>query len=248
MKYSVNDISGFIFINKPVGRTSFSVIYALKRLLPKGVCIGHSGTLDPFACGLLIVGISRSATRLMAQLQELDKKYQVMAQLGVLTDTLDITGTVLESSEVEHITVDSIKKSISLLQPSYLQIPPIYSACKYNGTALYDLARKNKVSSQELQAIAQSKQRQVFLYGCDLIAYQLPYFTLDVHVSHGTYIRTLVNDIANQMKSYAVACTLMRTQIGPWKVENALALNAIVTVDDIVKNLLSVEDMQQMLQ
>lgn len=248
MNYATNVLTGFICINKPVGRTSFSVINTLKRLLPKKSRIGHCGTLDPFASGLLIVGIGRPATRLMQQLQQLDKKYRVTAQLGVLTDTLDNTGVVLQTIECKHVTIDDLYKSITLLRPGYMQIPPVYSACKHNGTRLYDLARNSAMDLDVLHSIVQQKQRLVSIYACDVIAYELPYFTLNVHVSHGTYIRTLVNDIARGVHSCATACMLERTHIGPWNIEHAISIDAITTIDDIASNLVSVEMVQQILQ
>lgn len=220
---------------------SFAVIARLKRILGKKACVGHAGTLDPFANGLLLVGITREATRLMSHLLELDKKYTVTAQLGVLTDTLDSTGVVLENKVVQNITAESLKNSIALLQPQYTQIPPLYSACKHNGERLHALARSKKMSTQELQAIVEAKKRLVTLHACNLISYQDSLFTLETHVSHGTYIRTLVSDIARNMNQYATACRLERTQIGPWSVNDAVCITKLETIEDIASFIIPVE-------
>src|SRR5260221_7900651 len=184
---------GFLLINKPVGITSFSCVKYLKRILQQKIKIGHAGTLDPFATGLLIVALGREATRLISQIMVMEKTYVATGKCGELTDTLDHTGTIVETTDIIP-SEQNIRNAIALFGSSYEQIPPLYSALQHEGERLYSLARHNSMSTEELQKIAESKKRVVQLYDVQLLSYEPPYFTIQACVSHGTYIRTLIND------------------------------------------------------
>src|SRR5260221_13728979 len=200
---------GFLLINKPVGITSFSCVKYLKRILQQKIKIGHAGTLDPFATGLLIVALGREATRLISQIMVMEKTYVATGKCGELTDTLDYTGTVVTTCE--HIPSEQeIRASLASFGSSYTQIPPLYSALKYKGERLYALARNSAIELQELQKIAESKRRTVQLYEVELLSYASSQFTIKARVSHGTYIRCLVHDIAVPAASSAPTYHLTR--------------------------------------
>ncbi len=232
---------GFLLINKPVDMTSFGCIKYLKRVIQQKVKIGHAGTLDPFATGLLIVALGREATRLISKIMVMEKTYIATGKCGELTDTLDYTGTVIDTSS--HIPSEQeIKAAMASFGSSYEQIPPIYSALQHEGQRLYALARKNSMSPEELQAIAEKKRRTVQLYDLQLLSYESPQFTIKACVSHGTYIRTLVNDIAVRMGSCATTYQLTRTAIGLFDMAQATVLTDIKTIEDITRLIIPVEE------
>jgi tRNA pseudouridine55 synthase len=232
---------GFLLINKPADITSFGCIKHLKRVIREKVKIGHAGTLDPFATGLLIVAIGREATRLISRIMVMEKTYIATGKCGELTDTLDYTGTILTRSDYIP-SQEEIKAAMVSFGSSYEQIPPIYSALQHEGERLYAMARKNSMSVQELQAIAEKKRRTVQLYDLQLLSYESPQFTIKARVSHGTYIRTLVNDIAVRAGSCATTYQLARTAIGSFNLDQAADLMAIKTIEDINRLIIPVED------
>lgn len=232
---------GFLLINKPVDMTSFSCIKHLKRVIREKVKIGHAGTLDPFATGLLIVALGREATRLISRIMVMEKTYIATGKCGELTDTLDYTGATVCTSA--HIPSEQeIRNAMASFGSSYEQIPPIYSALQHEGNRLYALARKNSMSLQELQSIAEKKRRTVQLYDLQLLSYESPQFTIKARVSHGTYIRTLVNDIAVKAGSCATTYQLARTAIGPFDLAQATDLTDIKTIEDIARLIIPFEN------
>jgi tRNA pseudouridine55 synthase len=263
---------GFLLINKPVDMTSFSCIKHLKRVIREKVKIGHAGTLDPFATGLLIVALGREATRLISRIMVMEKTYIATGKCGELTDTLDYTGTVIETTE-NIPSEQEIRNAMASFGSSYEQIPPIYSALQYEGERLYSLARKNSMPVEELQKIAESKKRVVQLYDVQLLSYEPPYFTIQARVSHGTYIRTLVNDIAvracpssfdeltsfakgfgahgrmsggeqSRAGSCATTYQLARMAIGPFNLDQATDLEAIKTIEDVNRLIIPLENLR----
>lgn len=239
----MNRYAGFLLVNKPQGISSFACIQYLKKIVGKNVKIGHSGTLDPFATGLLIVGIGREATSNFQQLMMLDKEYVATSKLAELTDTLDFTGNFIRADKDIIACSDRIKNSIAMLGNSYIQVPPVYSALKHQGVPLHKLARLGL--STDVEKIAQEKARRVYLHAIELIDLQLPFFTIRAHVSHGTYIRSLSNDIARGIESCATTYRLSRTAIGPFFISNAFDLYTLVTTDDIHRCLIPVDHFLQ---
>lgn len=237
----MNGVEGFIFLNKPHGVTSFYCVNKIKRLLGGRIKIGHAGTLDSFATGLLIIGVTRAATRQIKKIMELDKWYIAKAKLGQLTDTLDFTGVCLQEEDVSGITSAMLEESLKSFGTSYEQIPPIYSALKYKGRALSTLARRAQLSPEALEKIAIQKRRIVNLYDLTLMDVTLPYFTIRVHTSHGTYIRVLLNDIAQKVGTYATTYELTRIAIGPFTLQESIPLKELRTIDDIVKHSIPIE-------
>lgn len=231
--------SGFLLINKPSGISSYGCISHIKRILKQKIKIGHAGTLDPFASGLLVVAIGREATRCISQIMNSEKTYHATGKCGELTDTLDLTGTVIKTTKIVP-TKQEIIASIESFGSSYEQIPPLYSALKHHGRPLYSLVRNGQMSVDDLQSVAETKKRVVQLYDFQLISYQAPYFTIKARVSHGTYIRTLINDIAVRVGSCATTYELVRTAIGDFTLDQAVTLNDLNLVEDINKYIIPV--------
>ncbi len=229
---------GFLFINKPTGMTSFSCIRHIKKLLPKGTKIGHAGTLDPHASGLLIIAIKREATREISRFSKLDKEYIATGKLGMLTDSLDLEGEVVQEDTVP-VNAQQLEDAIAQLGSHYTQIPPIYSALQFEGRRLYELARKKKMNISSIEKIAEQKARTVKLIALELLDFDFPHFTIKARVSHGTYIRSLVNDIAKLAGSCATTVKLERTRIGDHSTTDALPIDAITsqTLPNTIRNI-----------
>jgi tRNA pseudouridine55 synthase len=237
--------SGFICIDKPAGISSFACIYSLKKLIGKGYRIGHAGTLDPFATGLLIVAIGRSATKELSLFAHAHKDYLATGLLGTATDTLDSTGTITLTSGIP--THNDLSAAIDNFGTTYLQTPPYYSALKYKGQPLYALARTKKLHEEELLAIVEKKQKTITIHALSLTSYAAPYFSIYASVSHGTYIRSLMHDIGKVAGSCATTTALRRSRIGPLTVAQAFTPSEFVSTDFIVENLMSVQEMQELM-
>jgi len=229
---SKNVKHGFLLIHKPAGISSFGCIAHLKKFTGKTVKIGHAGTLDPFASGLLIIGLGREFTRELASVAATDKTYVAMGKLGELTDTLDCTGSVADE-QISSVTEENLRRVIGLFGSSYEQIPPLYSALKYKGKPLYKLARQEALDQQTVDFIVAIKKRMVEIHELDLLSFNFPFFTIRARVSHGTYIRSLVNDIAVAAGSCATTYELERSSIGQFCISQAIEPRDIQGVDDI---------------
>ena len=231
-------ISGFLLINKPIDVTSFYCIRKIKRMLPKRYKVGHAGTLDPFASGLLIVAIGRQATRMLGQFSTSEKEYIATGKLGEMTNTLDTEGYVVEKAA--PISKDQLLQAIEFFGSSYLQTPPIYSALRHKGRKFYELIRKDKKTEEEVVALAQKKARMVTLYSISLESFDYPFFTIKTKVSHGTYIRSLMQDIAKAAGSCATTISLVRTAIGPYSLKQAVNLDQINSLASLEKHILAI--------
>lgn len=220
-------INGILLIDKIKGITSYDVIRDIKKDYPKGTKIGHTGTLDPFATGLLIIMIGRQATKLMDRFHQLKKRYIVDAQFGFETDTQDITGIVVSKSEDGIIsTTDEIERAIEKkFLGKITQIPPKYSAKKIKGKKAYELVRAGK----EFEL----KPKKIEIYEFRILNYDYPNIKFDILCSTGTYIRTLVHDLARILGAYATATDLRRTDIGPFSLKNADG--SIIEVDKVLE-------------
>lgn len=241
-------LAGFLLINKPKDISSFACIRILQKLLGQKKGIGHTGTLDPFATGLLIIALDRTATKHIDKFLKLDKTYIAKGKLGELTDTLDYTGTVIAESNAWHITQDDILDALKQLGKEYLQTPPLFAALKHQGTPLYQLARDKELSHEELTAITKQKQRMVLFHALELLDFDAPYFTLKAQVSHGTYIRSLLNDIAKLKSSHATTYELERTAIGTFCLEQAIELDALKSYEDVINTIIPIDRMLKLLE
>lgn len=198
----INTINGVICINKPQDFTSFDVVAIMRRAAGTRK-IGHGGTLDPMATGVLPIYIGRAAKT--ADLNPVsDKKYRATFRLGVTTDTEDVWGKVLTEDE-KPVTLAEITEAVKAMQGDIMQMPPMYSAVKINGKRLYDLARQGI----EVERAA----RPVTVYSIELSDYdrQNRTGTLDIHCSKGTYIRTIISDIGKKLGTGAIMTSLCRT-------------------------------------
>ena len=206
-------MDGIINIYKPAGMTSHDVVNKVRRIAGTKK-VGHTGTLDPDAEGVLPICINRG-TKVADMLTVSDKRYTATFRLGLTTDTLDIGGTVLEERPVnvtQQQIVDAIESFVGVIE----QIPPMYSAIKVGGKKLCDLARKG--------VEVERKSRTVEIYEINILDVKDECFTIDVKCSKGTYIRTLGSDIGEKLGCGAVMTGLIRTQSSIFKVENAVKL------------------------
>ncbi|HHI87594.1 MAG TPA: tRNA pseudouridine(55) synthase TruB [Candidatus Cloacimonetes bacterium] len=211
-------MQGVIFIDKPTGMTSFDVIRRL-RVVTEIRKIGHAGTLDPFATGLLIICISRQATRCIDEFTQLDKTYTAILKLGEKTDTADIEGKIIEIKDVPDTVEQNIDDVFSLFLGEIDQVPPQFSAIKKDGVRLYKTARKG------IQV--EIEPRKVFIHTLSFLNYQEPYLEFSSTVSKGTYIRSLGEDIAAKLGTVGHLTELRRDAIGPFSVKDALSLEDI---------------------
>ena len=210
--------SGFILIDKPLGITSHGVIACLRRII--GIRkIGHAGTLDPFATGLLIVAIGREATKKIDQFVKLDKEYIAEVFLGAETDTYDQEGKIINSYDGLPIEKEKIEETLKKFLGKQQQIPPMFSAKKVNGKKLYELARKN--------IEIERKPSEIEIFDLELIEYGWPLLKIKVHCSSGTYIRSLAFDFGRELNCGAYLKGLRRSKIGEYNVEQSAAPDKI---------------------
>lgn len=240
----MDTMQGFVLLAKPAGISSTVCVARVKRLVGRTIKVGHSGTLDTFATGLMIIGISRTATRLMDRFLTLDKKYRAVGKLGERTDTFDPTGTIIRVENPPLISQHQLNHALTSFGSCYEQIPPIFSALKYQGKRISTLARKG-YTPEQLDSIAAEKKRLIHIHDLSLYAYNAPFFTIDAHVSHGTYIRSLVDDIGIRLGSCATTYALERTQIGPFKLEQAISLADLVASKNVQPHLIAVAEMEK---
>lgn len=206
---------GFLNIDKPLGLTSHDVVARVRRGL-KIKKVGHAGTLDPLATGVLIVCVG-GATRLSEYVMNSTKRYRARVHLGVTTTTYDAEGEMVAQHDAGHIQRDTVEAALVPFLGDIQQIPPIYSAIKQGGRKLYDIARAGE--TVELQP------RAVRIDSLTISEWQPPYFTLDVVCSAGTYIRSLAHDIGAALGVGAHLAALVRTASGTFTLEKAAQLD-----------------------
>lgn len=207
-------INGFVVIDKPAGITSHDVVSRVRRILGTRK-VGHTGTLDPFATGVLPVAVN-DGTKTIPFLDEGVKCYEALMQLGVATDTLDMTGTVLRTSTFSSVSEQQLLDVFKNFTGPILQIPPMYSAIKQGGQPLYKLARMG----QEVERAA----RPVEIHSIELLSFTPPFVSMRVTCSRGTYVRTLADDIGAMTGCGAALKELRRTASGPFEISAAHTL------------------------
>jgi tRNA pseudouridine55 synthase len=217
--------NGIILVDKPPHMTSFGVVARIRRILSnppygegKKAKVGHTGTLDPFATGLMII-VTGKECRNAGNFSKLDKVYEATIRLGQTSTTGDPEG---EISDVDSRvpTELEISQTLEKFVGEITQKPPIYSAIKINGQRAYDLARAGKSVDMP--------ERKVTIFSLELLNYDYPYLKVCTHVSSGTYIRTLAEDIGKNLGVGAYCCELRRTKIADWSVEDAKPLEDIM--------------------
>ena len=210
-------IHGILNIYKKKGYTSHDVVAKLRGITGQRK-IGHTGTLDPEAEGVLPVCLGR-ATKVCDLLTDRDKTYEAVLLLGIRTDTQDVTGTVTDRGDIQGITREMVEQAAKKYVGEYDQIPPMYSALKVNGKKLYELAREGKTIER--------KARRVRIYELEILEEALPRVRLRVRCSKGTYIRTLCDDIGADLGCYGCMEALLRTSVGPFALEEACRLEDV---------------------
>lgn len=210
-------IHGIINVYKEKGFTSHDVVAKLRGIVGQKK-IGHTGTLDPDATGVLPVCLGK-ATKLCDLLTDKNKTYEAVLLLGKATDTQDITGEVLEEKSTEALTEEKVREAIEGFIGDYEQIPPMYSALKVNGKKLYELAREGKVIER--------KARPVKILDIQILEIDLPKVRMEVSCSKGTYIRTLCHDIGEKLGCGGCMESLIRTRVSTFRIEDAKTLDEI---------------------
>ncbi len=209
-------MNGVVIIDKPQGKTSHDVVGMLRRIY-KTRRVGHTGTLDPLATGVLPICIG-NATKAADMLTSSDKRYTAVLELGLRSDTLDIEGVIKERNAV-NTDEETVRSVISGFIGEQEQLPPMYSAVKKNGKKLYELARAGVEIEREA--------RRINIYSIDIIDISLPFVTIDVYCSKGTYIRSLCDDIGTALGCGAVMTELRRT------LSAGFDLSAAHTIDEL---------------
>lgn len=216
-------LRGFINVDKPQGVTSFDVVRQVRRAA-RIRKVGHAGTLDPNATGVLPVAIGE-ATRLVDELVDASKRYDATIVLGEATDTYDIEGTVTESRDASHVTEEAVRDALGAFVGELMQRPPAYSAVKREGVTAYKAARAGK--PLDLDA------RPVVVHGIEVLSFDRgtpgrPVLHLDVRCGKGFYVRSLAHDLGQALGVGGHLSALRRTQVGPFLVEDAVPLDAAV--------------------
>jgi tRNA pseudouridine55 synthase len=208
---------GILNVRKEAGWTSHDVVAKVRALL-RGPKIGHAGTLDPAATGVLPILVGR-ATRIAEYLVDWDKEYRAVLRLGEITDTQDATGTVLARHATEHLSADSIGEAVARFQGRLTQVPPMYSAVKVGGVPLYRAARAGRTVEREA--------REVTIHAIEILGIAGPEVDLRIVCSKGTYIRTLCADIGQALGVGGHLRSLVRTRVGPLMIDRAVTVDAV---------------------
>ena len=227
--------SGIINVYKEKGFTSFDVVAKLRGIL-RTKKIGHTGTLDPDAEGVLPVCIGR-ATKVCDILTDKDKVYEAVMLLGVETDTQDTSGEILKELPVT-VSEECVKETMLSFVGDYAQVPPMYSALKVNGKKLYELAREGKT--------VERKARNVQIFSIKILEIDLPRVRMSVHCSKGTYIRTLCHDIGQKLGCGGCMEKLLRTKVGVFELQDTLKLaeiDALAKAGDVEEKIISVDEL-----
>jgi tRNA pseudouridine55 synthase len=225
-------MDGFLILDKPKGITSQTAVYQIRKLLGEKK-VGHTGTLDPLATGVLLIALGE-ATKVISYLEESKKDYLVAGCLGKATTTYDAEGEFSAQGNFDSITPALLLDQLKRFHGEQLQYPPVYSAIKQKGVPLYRLARKNIEVTLN--------PRKVFFDQIHLQSFNPPHFTLRVVCSRGTYIRSLIHDLGKNLGCFAYVTELRRTQTGSFSIEQAIPFeNLISNPDQAEKKLWSIE-------
>lgn len=224
-------VNGLINLYKEKGFTSFDAVAVMRGILGQKK-VGHTGTLDPDAEGVLVI-CAGSATKVSEFLVNDTKTYKAVLRLGIRTDTQDMTGKILEEHPV-NVSEDEIRKVISSFEGTHQQVPPMYSALKVNGKKLYDLARQG----QEIER----KPRKVRFDKINIEKIELPLVCFEVTCSKGSYIRTLCNDIGDKLGTCGAMESLLRTRCGIFKLEDSFKLDELKNIGDPSKYVFPIDE------
>ncbi len=223
---------GFFIIDKPAGITSHDVISRVRRKL-KMRRVGHGGTLDPMATGVIPVAVG-DATRLLEFFSDSDKGYAATMRLGITTDSQDADGEIVAEADWQGLDASAVEDAINSMSGIVEQVPPMYSALKKNGVPLYKLARQG--------VDVERKPRKVEIRSIRMTACDLPDASFDVVCSKGTYVRTLAHDIGQKLGCGAHLTALRRFRHGPYELSGAVALNDFEAAEDVCSQLIPLID------
>lgn len=221
-------MTGILLVDKPSGLTSHDVVDRIRRAT--GIRrVGHTGTLDPAATGLLILCLG-AATRLSDHLIGLDKAYEGVMRLGVVTKSYDLDGEIVEQRDVPSCSMEEIQSVCDRFLGEIEQVPPMVSAVKVGGVRLYNKARKGEV--------VERPSRRVLVREFSVLAYDPPDIRIRVCCSRGTYVRSLCHDAGQQLGCGAVLAALRRTRVGAYSIENALPLDRLTSPEEVSAHLI----------
>ena len=209
-------INGFLVLDKPVGFTSMDVVRKIKRLTGMRKRVGHGGTLDPLASGILPICFGQ-ATRLMEHLINETKGYRMEIRLGIATDTYDAEGEIVEEKDASLVTREQVEEALGSFRGTIQQKPPMHSALKKGGKRLYELARQGVTVELE--------PRQVEVYTLDLLDFKPPFVTLESECGRGVYMRSLAHDLGQFLGCGGHTSNLVRLKTGSFKIEDAVTLD-----------------------
>jgi len=207
-------VDGLLNIDKPLGRTSFSIVAMVKRLSGERR-VGHAGTLDPAATGVLPICLGRG-TRIIEFLMDTTKIYRAQIEFGVVTDTYDASGKITQQGDPSAISQEQLESALAPFHGLIQQIPPMYSAIKHHGQPLYKLARAG--------ITIERKSRPTRIYKLELTGWQLPVATVEVECGKGTYIRSLAHDLGQSLGCGAILKSLIRLKCGIFDIDNAVSI------------------------
>ena len=210
-------MDGIILINKEEKYTSQDVCNVIKKIFNTSK-VGHCGTLDPFATGLMIIGINQG-TKILRFLENSKKKYLATIKFGASTDTYDKDGKIIATSIIRKLTINELNLVIKQFLGEQEQIPPIYSAIKVGGKKLYEYARKNK--SVDIP------KRKIFIYDIKIIYYDIETLKLEIECSKGTYIRSLANDLSHKLGMEGHLINLCRTKVDNFDIKDSIKLEEL---------------------
>lgn len=240
--------AGVFLVDKPVDMSSFGVVSRMRRILHMKK-VGHAGTLDPCATGLLIVCAGRPATKLISRFMDGEKEYYATLRLGVETETLDTEGEIVKRTEVGHISAEQIERCLTSFRGQQSQVPPAYSALKHQGKPLYYYARKGIKIEKEARDINISVLERTD-GATDIVGIEGE-LQIRVVCSKGTYIRTLAADIGSALGCGAHLTALRRTQSGSFSLEQSLSWDELShenAIEFCMKKMISVEEVAKLLQ
>ncbi|MCD4779330.1 MAG: tRNA pseudouridine(55) synthase TruB [Candidatus Omnitrophica bacterium] len=210
-------MQGIIVVNKSQGMTSHDVVMKMRRKF-KIQRVGHAGTLDPLATGVLVVLFGK-ATKLFSKFVSFDKAYRATLKLGTTTDSADTEGKILKESSYDHITLEDLEAAMKKFSGPIKQIPPMVSAIKHKGKKLYQLARKG--------ISVERKPRDVVIYDLHIVDFSPPHVKFYLECSKGTYVRQIADDIGTELGCGACITQIERIKVGPFQIEDAHQIEGI---------------------
>jgi len=230
-------VFGFLNVNKPAGPTSHDVVARVRRRLPRGTKLGHAGTLDPAADGVLVLCVG-PATRLADYAQRGAKRYTAEVTLGAVSTTDDGEGQITVTQQVRPPSRKDVGQALRRFVGRIEQIPPAHSAVHVNGRRAYKLARKG-----EAPALA---PRTVEIHGIELVSYEWPMLVIDVRCGAGTYVRALARDLGAALEVGGYCSRLTRTAVGPFRLEHAVELDTLDPQRDLISPLVALESLRKL--